>query len=167
MAKPNQTPNFESILDMPAADVERPKPLPAGTYDAVVQGLYEEGASAQKKTQFVQFAFAIQAACEDVDEDDLAEYLTSKDGAVKSLQSVTLKNNSTKFYTMNADGSRSEALFRLTDFFTHCGIEQEGKSIRQCLSETPNCSVKILIGHTASQDGEAIFAELKKTMPSE
>jgi hypothetical protein len=167
MAKPSTAPTFESILDMPAADVERPKPLPAGTYDAIVQGLYEEGASAQKKTQFVQFTFAIQAADEDVDEDDLAEYLTSKDGVTKALSGVTLKNNSTKFYTMNADGTRSEALFRLTDFFTHCGIDQEGKSIRQCLSETPNCSVKILIGHVASQDGEQIFAELKKTMPAE
>ena len=161
MAKPNQTPNFESILDMPAADVERPKPLPAGTYDTVVQGLYEEGVSSQKKTPFVQFAFAIQAADEDVDEDDLTAYLTSKDGTTKALNSVVLKNNSTKFYTT------PDSMFRLTDFLTHCGIEQEGKSVRQCLSETPNCSVKILIGHTASQDGESIFAELKKTMPSE
>ena len=161
MAKPNQTPNFESILDMPAADVERPKPLPAGTYDAVVQGLYEEGVSSQKKTPFVQFAFAIQAADEDVDEDDLAAYLTSQDGTVKALNSVVLKNNSTKFYTT------PDSMFRLTDFLDHLGIEQEGKSVRQCLSETPNCSVKILIGHTASQDGESIFAELKKTMPAE
>ena len=161
MAKPNSTPNFESILDMPAADVERPKPLPAGTYDAVVQGLYEEGVSTQKKTPFVQFAFAIQAADEDVDEDDLSAYLTSKDGTTKALNSVVLKNNSTKFYTT------PDSMFRLTDFLTHLGIEQEGKSVRQCLSETPNCSVKILIGHTASQDGESIFAELKKTMPSE
>jgi len=161
MAKPNATPNFESILDMPAADVERPKPIPAGTYDAIVQGLYEEGVSSQKKTPFVQFAFAIQGADEDVDEDDLTTYLTAKDGSVKSLASVVLKNNSTKFYTT------PDSMFRLTDFMDHCGIDQEGKTVRQCLSETPNCSVKILIGHTASPDGESIFAELKKTMPAE
>lgn len=160
MAKPS-TPNFESILDMPAADVERPKPLPVGTYDAIVQGLYEEGVSSQKKTPFVQFAFAIQGADEDVDEDDLTTYLTSKDDTVKALNSVVLKNNSTKFYTT------PDSMFRLTDFFDHLGIDQEGKSVRQCLSETPNCSVKILIGHTSSADGESIFAELKKTMPSE
>jgi hypothetical protein len=161
MAKLATTPTFESILDMPAADVERPKPLPAGTYDAIVQGLYEEGVSSQKKTPFVQFAFAIQGADEDVDEDDLEKYLTAKDGSKKSLQGVVLKNISTKFYTT------PDSMFRLTDFLTHLGIDQEGKSIRQCLSETPNCSVKILIGHTASTDGESIFAELKKTMPAE
>ena len=159
MAK-SSTPTFESILDMPAADVERPKPLPAGTYNAIVSGLYEEGVSSQKKTPFVQFAFAIQSADEDVDEDDLTEYLTTKDGA-KPLNSVILKNNSTKFYTT------PDSLFRLTDFLNHCGIDQDDKTIRQCLSETPNSSVKILIGHVASQDGEQIFAELKKTMPGE
>jgi len=161
MAKPSIAPTFESILDMPAADVERPKPLPAGTYDAIVQGLYEEGVSSQKKTPFVQFAFAIQGADEDVDEDELTTYLTAKDGTVKPLSGVVLKNNSTKFYTT------PDSLFRLTDFFEHCGIDQDGKTIRQCLSETPNCSVKITIGHVASQDGEQIFAELKKTMPTE
>jgi hypothetical protein len=161
MAKPQTTPTFESILDMPAADVERPKPIPAGTYNAIVYGLYEEGVSSQKKTPFVQFAFLIQSADEDVDEEELTAYLTAKDGTVKSLQSVILKNNSTKFYTT------PDSMFRLTDFLDHCGIDQEGKSVRQCLSETPNCSVKILIGHTASNDGESIFAELKKTMPAE
>jgi hypothetical protein len=155
------TPTFESILDMPAADVERPKPLPTGTYDAIVQGLYEEGISSQKKTPFVQFAFAIQAADEDVDEDEITAYLTSKDSSVKPLAGVVLKNNSTKFYTT------PDSMFRLTDFFDHCGIDQEGKTVRQCLSETPNCSVKILISHVASQDGEQIFAEVKKTMPAE
>ena len=161
MAKPNSTPNYESILDMPTADVERPKPLPAGTYDAIVQGLYEEGVSSQKRTPFVQFAFAIQSANEDVDEDDLAAYLTSKNGTVKSLSDVVLKNNSTKFYTT------PDSMWRLTDFLDHLGIDQEGKSVRQSLSETPNCSVKILIWHTTSADGESIFAEVKKTLPSE
>lgn len=161
MARTAETPNFESILDMPAADVERPKPLPVGTYNAIVQGLYEEGVSSQKKTPFVQFAFAIQSADEDVDEEDLDTYLSSKDGTKKSLSGVVLKNNSTKFYTT------PDSLFRLTDFLDHCGIDQDGKTIRQALSETPNCSVKITIGHVFSQDGESIFAELKKTMRSE
>lgn len=161
MARTSTTPNFESILDMPAADVERPKPIPAGTYNAIVQGLYEEGVSSQKRTPFVQFAFAIQSADEDVDEEDLAAFLTAKDGTTKKLSEIVMKNNSTKFYTT------PDSMFRLTDFFDHCGIDQDGKTVRQCLSETPNSSVKILIGHVASSDGEQIFAELKKTMPGE
>lgn len=167
MARTAETPNFESILDMPSENVERPKPLPVGTYNAIVQGLYEEGVSAQKKTQFVQFTFAIQSADEDVDEDDLNTYLTAKDGTRKSLQGITLKNNSTKFYTANADGTANGALSRLTDFLGICGVPEEGMTIRQRLSETPNCAVKILIGHVASQDGESVFAEVKKILPAD
>jgi hypothetical protein len=161
MARTAETPNFESILDMPSENVERPKPLPVGTYNAIVQGLYEEGVSSQKRTPFVQFAFAIQSADEDVDEDDLNTYLTAKDGTRKSLQGITLKNNSTKFYTT------PDSLFRLTDFLDICGVPEEGMTIRQRLSETPNCGVKIQIGHVASQDGESVFAEVKKILPAD
>jgi hypothetical protein len=162
MPKPQTAPTFESILDTPADDVERPKPLPVGIYDAIIQGLYEEGVSSQKKTPFVQFAFAITSAGEDVDEDELLEWATSKDGTVKQLGGTVLKNNSTKFYTT------PDSLFRLTDFLEKvCGIELEGKKIRQALSETPNCSVRLEIGHVASQDGEQIFAEVKKFLPQE
>lgn len=160
MAKPQQQ-TFESILDTPADKVERPKPLPAGIYEAIVQGLYEEGVSTQKKTPYVQFAFNIQAAGEDVDEEELTAWATDLEGNVRPLQGTIFKNNSTKFYT--TPGS----LYRLTDFLEHCGIDLEGKKIRHALDETPNCSVKLVIGHTASQDGEQIFAELKKTMPAD
>ena len=149
MAQAAQT-SFESILDTPATEVERPKPLPAGTYDAIVKGLPEFGESSQKKTPFARFTLAMQSAGEDVDEEELTS-IGGLDG--KSIKST--------YYTT------PDALFRLTDFLEHCGIELDGKTIRQAIDDTPNCSVKILIGHTASADGESIFAELKKTMPAE
>ena len=142
--------SFESILDTPATEVERPKPLPAGTYSCIVRGLPEYGESSQKKTPFVRFILAVQSAGDDVDSDELQE--------IGGIADKTIRNT---FYTT------PDSMFRLTDFFTHLGIDQEGKTVRQCLSETPNCSVKITIGHTASQDGESIFAELKKTMAAE
>lgn len=150
MAK-SSTPNFESILDMPAADVERPKPLPAGTYDCIVKGLFETGESAQKKTPFVRFTYAITAAGEDVDEDELAE--------IGGIADKTIKDT---YYTT------PEALFRLTDTLDAMGIEMDdGKTVRQALSETPNASLRIVVGHRASPDGEQIFAEVKKTLKAE
>ena len=153
MAKQAQATTFESILDTPADAVERPKPIPIGTYDAIVQGLYEEGKSSQKQTPFVQFAFAITGAGEDVDEDELAE--------VGGLEGKVLKNNSTKFYTT------PDALWRLTEAMEAMGVDLEGKTIRQSLAETPNCAVKILVIHEASQDGEQKFASLKKILPAD
>lgn len=150
--------SFESILDTPATEVERPKPLPAGTYDAIVKGLYEQGESSQKKTPFVRFTLAMQAAGEDVDEDELKEILTDKDGNPTPLTGKTIKAT---YYTT------PDALFRLTDFLEHCGIDLEGKKIRQAMDETPNASVTVVIGHRASEDGQQIFAEVKRTMKAE
>ena len=142
--------SFESILDTPATEVERPKPLPAGTYDAIVKGLPEFGESSQKKTPFARFTLAMQAAGEDVDEEELTS-IGGLDG--KSIKST--------YYTT------PDALFRLTDFLEHCGIELDGKTIRQAIDDTPNCSVKVVIGHRASEDGQQIFAEVKRTMKAD
>jgi hypothetical protein len=149
---------FESILDTPADEVERPKPLPTGTYDVIVSGLPEHGQSSQKRTPFVKFTYVLQAAGEDVDEDELVTLLTKKDGTVEPLTSKSIKDT---YYTT------PDSLFRLTDAIENMGIEQEGKTIRQCLDETPNASLRILVGHRASEDGTQVFAEVKRTMKAE
>lgn len=149
MANQPHAPSFESILDTPANEIERPKPLPTGTYDCIVKGLYEEGVSSQKKTPFVKFTYAIQSAGEDVDEAELEE--------IGGLADKTIKDT---YYTT------PDAMFRLTDALANMGldVEAEGVTVRQLLSETPNCSIRILIGHRASEDGTQIFAEVKRTM---
>lgn len=149
MAKAAQA-SFESILDTPATEVDRPKPLPAGTYDGVVKGLYEQGESSQKKTPFVRFTYVMQAAGEDVDEEELQ--------AIGGIDGKTIKDT---YYTT------PEALFRLTDTLERMGIDMEGKTVRQALDETPNASIRIVIGHRASEDGQQIFAEVKRTMKAE
>jgi len=150
MAKSSAQPTFESILDMPASEVERPKPLPAGTYDAIVKGLYEEGQSSQKKTPFVRFTYAITNAGDDVDADELAE--------MGGIAEKTIKDT---YYTT------PEAMFRLTDALENMGIDLEGKSIRAALSDTPNCALRIVIGHRASEDGQQVFAEVKRTLKAD
>lgn len=160
MAKAAAATSFESILDTPSAEVERPKPLPAGTYDAIVKGMYEEGVSSQKKTPFVRFTYALSAAGEDVDEDELKELLTDKDGNTEAIGSKTIKDT---YYTT------PDALFRLTDTLANMGLDTEadGVTIRQLLSETPNQSIRIVVGHRASDDGTQIFAEVKRTMKAD
>lgn len=152
MAKTAAAPSFESILDTPAAEVERPKPLPIGTYTAIVKGLYEEGVSSQKKTPFVQFTFALTGAGEDVDQDELE--------AMGGITDKFLKNNSTCFYTT------PDALWRLTDFLENaCEIDLTDKTIRQALGDTPNIEVRLVIIHETNQSGDAKFASVKKFLP--
>lgn len=161
MANRAVAPNFESILDTPTDEVTRPKPLPIGTYDAVVMGMYETGVSSQKKTPFVQFAFKLIAAGPDVDEEELAAVLADKDGNPTPLSDKVFKNNSTKFYTT------PDSTWRLNDAMEAMGVDLDGKTIRQALSETPNSSCKIVLVHTTSEDGEQTFSELKKILPAD
>ena len=65
------TPNFGAILDRPANEIQRPKPLPVGTYVCVVVGLPREDKSTKKGTEFVEFTMRPIEASTDIDEDDL------------------------------------------------------------------------------------------------
>lgn len=147
--------NFSSILDRPASEIERPKPLPVGTFLTILQGMPRHDKSAKKATPFVEFTHKIISAGEDVSEDDLKTYLTNKDGSVKNLQDVTIKNT---FYI--TEGSA----FMLKDFLKNLDFDVESdESLRQQLDQTPGRQVYITIKHEASQDGQSVFARIGST----
>jgi hypothetical protein len=158
MAKAEPATTFESILDTPADKVERPKPLPAGTYSAIVKGMPEHGVSAQKKTPFVRFTYALQSAFDDVDEDELAAVLTNSSGEVTSLSEKSIRDT---YYTT------PDSLFRLTDALESMGIDLDQKTIRAALDETPNCSINVVVSHRTPEGSDQIFAEVKRIMKAE
>lgn len=149
-AKRDDTPNFGALLDKPSADVERPKPLPQGSYTCVVKGLPRYDKSSKKLTEFVEFTLQPLAAGEDVDQDDLQ--------AMGGYQNKTIR--ATYYIT-------EDALWRLKDFLGHLGIEEDEKSLRQMIDETPGKQVTAFVKHQASEDGTAVFAQLGKTAPVE
>lgn len=157
MAKEAAT-SFESILDTPADQVERPKPLPAGTYAAIVKGMPEHGVSAQKKTPFVKFTYVLTDAFEDVDADELAALLTDKDGQVEPIGTKSIKDT---YYTT------PDSLFRLTDALEAMGIDLDGKTVRAALDETPNADINIVVSHRTPEGSDQIFAEVKRIMKPE
>ena len=142
-------PNFGALLDKPASDVERPKPLPQGSYHCIVKGLPRFDKSSKKQTEFVEFTLQPTEAGEDVDADDLA--------AMGGIANKTIR--ATYYIT-------EDSLWRLKDFLAHCGIEESG-SLRNMIEETPNCQVIAFIKHRASEDGKSVFAELAKTASAE
>ena len=149
MAQTQTSPNFGALLDKPASDIERPKPLPQGSYHCIVKGLPRFDKSSKKFTEFVEFTLQPTAAGEDVDEEDLA--------AMGGIANKTIR--ATYYIT-------EDALWRLKDFLSHCGIEEDG-SLRNTIDQTPNCEVIAFIKHRASEDGQSVFAELAKTAPAE
>jgi hypothetical protein len=152
MAKPAtatkpSAPSFGALLNTPPSETERPKPLPQGSYTAMVQGLPRMDKSAKKQTEFVEFTLKLLSANEDVDEEELA--------AMGGLADKTIKD--TYYLTDNS-------LWRLKDFLINCGIDVDNaESYSVALEETPGKQIGVFIKHEASQDGTSVFARVGKT----
>src|SRR5258708_12907362 len=108
MAQTQTTPNSGAPLDKPASDVERPKPLPQGSYHCIVKGLPRFDKSSKKLTKFVEFTLQPTSAAEDVDEEDLA--------AMGGIANKTIR--ATNYIT-------DPALYPLKHFPSHCTISAD------------------------------------------
>lgn len=140
-------PNFGALLDKPASEIERPKPLPQGSYTCVVKGLPRYDKSSKKQTEFVEFTLQPLDAGEDVDQDSLQEMGGFQNKTIRATYYIT-----------------EDSLWRLKDFLSHLGIEEDG-SLRTMIDQTPGRQVVAFIKHRASEDGQSVFAELGKTAP--
>lgn len=148
---------FESILDTPAEQIERPKPLPQGSWFTIVTG-HRFDKSSQQQTEFVEFTLKVTEACQDVDGEDLEKFLTTPDGSRKNLQEVTVRN--TYYLTDNA-------LYRLKDFCKNCGVDVSKGTPRKWIPETQNCTVGIFVKHRPWQNNEGVSVDIVRTFPAE
>ena len=143
------TPSFAPILDRPASEIERPKPIPAGTYTALVKGLPEFGESSQKKTPYARFTFELIAAGDDIDQEALEE--------MGGIGGKTLRND----YYLTED-----ALWRIKQFAEDCGVDPEGLTVGQMLEYANGAQVQVVVRHEPARDGsDNIFARVAKTAP--
>jgi hypothetical protein len=147
----SDAPNFQSILDEAPSEVDRPKPLPTGTYLTTVQGPVVYDKSSRKQTPYVQFTLRVIGAMDDVDAEELNE--------MGGFEGKTIRAT---FYTTE------DAIYRLDEFHEHCGIDlTDGHSRRTRNDEVINSHVLASIRHRTSDDGTQIFAELGRTAPAE
>lgn len=141
------TANFANILSKPAADIERPKPLPVGQYLGIVMGMPEMKEIGQKNTPCAEFKIRVLSAGDDVDKTALAD--------AGGLENKTM---TARFFLTD------DSMYRLKEFLTeHLGIEEGKRTIGQLLSDAPNRQVYIQVAHRPSQDGQQIYAEIKST----
>ena len=151
MAKAATAQTFGSILDRAPSEIEKPKPLPQGSYITSVVGQPRFDKSTKKQTEYVEFTHKIKSASDDVNEDELATYL----GGEKKLTDVVMKNT---YYLTEG------AVWRLKEFLEHCGIDMdEAESLRAGIEQTPGAEVGIYVNHEPSQDGTSFFARINKT----
>jgi hypothetical protein len=146
----NDAPNFTSILDESPTEVNRPKPLPEGTYLCIV-GQPEDGQSSQKKTPFIKFGLRPLQPLEDVDA-----------AALEEVGGLEGKNLSVTYYLT------PDAIFRLDEFHEHCGLDLGDPASRRARNaEVVNSQVLAVVKHRPSQDNTQLFAEVNRTAPAE
>lgn len=136
---------FSDVLDMPASEVERPKPLPVGTYLFAVTGPHEDKTVGKNNTRVAEFKARPVSAMDDVDRESLADYGFPTEKTVRLSFFLT-----------------EDAIYRLKDFYVDVlGKDSEGKTIRQMLSELPGSTFLGIIQHRPSEDGKQFYAEFK------
>jgi hypothetical protein len=152
-------PNFSDILDTPASEIARPKPLPQGTYLWMVKGLPRLDKSARKGTEFSEYTLQCLEASDDVDSDALKAALTKGSGEIIPLRDRSIR---VTFY------HTEDALFRLKKFLGDLGIDDsdeddEPRTLKQMMQEVPGRQVWGHVKHTPSDDGESLYANIDKT----
>ena len=143
-------PNFGSVLDKPTTDIERPKPIPQGTYVLAVQGMPRFDKSTKKQTEFVEFTCKILQAGEDVDEDELK--------AMGGIGDKTLKH--TFYLTENS-------IYRLKEFLIDDLKLEEEDTLRPMIEKAIGAQFVAQIKHTPSDDGKSVYSNIASTGPTE
>lgn len=140
--------DFRSILNTRVNTVEKPKPLPAGTYLCVVTGHQIGESGGANKTPRCRFDLKPLAPQADVDEALFAEA-----GGMEALTKRKLRGD----FWLTED-----SLYRLIEFMSDvCGIDcSEDRSLAQALPETTNIQVLAHVIQKPSADGKEIYVEI-------
>ncbi len=148
-------PNFASVLDMPMDSIEKPKPLPAGSYICVIAGLPTFGESTKKKTKFAEFTYNVVGLGPDFEGDE------EKQAAIEEMGGFQGKTIRDTYYLT------PDAAYRLKEMLTNAGVETEGRTMNECIADSPNQQLLVNIKHEPSQDGTKVYANVSGTAPIE
>jgi len=136
--------DFSKILQKQATEIEKPKPLPIGTYLTVNQKLPEFKGVGKNDTPCAEFGLVIVAPVE-VDQDALAAYGEVKGKNIRHRMFLT-------------EGTEYRTKEELVNAF---GLDEAGKNLGQLFNETINKQVLVTIKHRPSDDGTEIFHEVE------
>ena len=157
MAKP-QLSLADTLMNAPHSGVvERPKPLPVGSYLVKIVGQPIRDESTKKGTPYVTFNGEILEAFDDVDEGELKEWSKREGGEPRKLRGTTSPRIT--FYTT------PDAISRLDKFLSDVGVLRKGPSRDDMIEECVGKEVVINIKHVLSDDGENTYANVKYTAP--
>lgn len=132
---------FESILSKKSSEVEKPKPLPAGTYLAIVSGPPKKGEIGKDKTDVFDYELKLLQPMDDVNQEEL--------NAVGGLADKNIRG---RFFLTE------KAAYRLKEFCDACGVPEDEKSLGERAALCQGQQVKVLVKQEPSQDGTQMFS---------
>jgi hypothetical protein len=135
--------NFQEVLSQPAAEIEKPKPLPVGHYICIIDGPFKPGETKDSKG-FVEFKLKPLAPDADVDMEELS---SQKGIGIRTLR-----------YTLWLE---DESRWRIVEFGEKLGLDAKSMTIGQILSEATGRQIKAKVKHTVSADGTQIYANVE------
>ncbi len=136
--------DFKELLQDRTGDVEPPKPLPSGDYDAVIES-WQTGHSSKKQTPFVEFTCRLTAPKENVNEDEFEEY-----GGMAKLSEKTF---AVPYYLTE------NSKFRLAQLFQSLKLD-DNVTLSDNLPNTIGAEVIATCAHQMGENG--IFARVEK-----
>lgn len=137
--------DFSKILAKQADQIEKPKPLPVGSYVCTNPKLPDFKGIGKNETPAAEFGLVVIAPMEDVDPDQLREFGEYKGKTIRHRMFLT-------------EGTEFRTKEELVNAF---GIEEAGKNLGQMFNETINKQVIVKIRHRPSDDGTDVFAEVE------
>jgi len=149
MAKPN----FAEILKgAKLGEIEKPKPLPIGSYQAMIKTIEYGETMGDKKTPYVRFNVETVQHMDDVNEVDIENA-----GGAEKLRGKKLRVD----FFLTPD-----AMYRLQDFvIEHVGLDSlKGVDLDQAIPQLVNNLVGIKVKHRPDKnDPEMLYAEVERT----
>lgn len=133
-------PDFSHLLSKPSGEIEKPKPMPSGTYFGII-ARHEFGVTTKNQTPYVRFHVNNLEAGPDIDPELLA----------LSKIDLTKKEQRIDFYLTE------DALYRLNEFLLGLGIDNGGgtRSLEVMIPEANNMPVQLDIGQQQGQGNNA------------
>lgn len=144
--------NFKQLLSIPATGIEKPKPLPIGTYEGIIHS-HTLGESRDNKTPYVRLNIKPTSPGPDVDIDAL-----NASGGSQRLSKVSLNHD----FWLTED-----SLYRLVDFFKlTLKVDIEGKNLEELIAqELNNKPIKFELAHNMGKDNETVYSNIARLLP--
>jgi hypothetical protein len=140
--------NFQALLSQPVSEVERPKPLPAGSYVFTVTD-FKFDKSAKKKTDFVRFELTPNQPMDDVDAEELKAALGDKTLTDKKMRSD---------YYITPD-----SMWRLDEFLLEQLGHEPGQERAEMIQASKGMQVVGMVSHRPSdRDENVVYAEISQ-----